>query len=158
MNDIFLNVLDFFFLNNGFMCRQKSFLCSILDLLNAEDIFSAFRLACRQFHSIAESYDRLRIQLTYRIFQTNIQRLCRIIRPENVISLNLEKSPLNADTTECFFRSAVIHQFNQLRSLTLWNIEGDDLRTITIPLLMIPILTSVTLSLNGHRKNGTMMR
>lgn len=127
-------------------------LFNILDLLNAEDILFSFRLVCRRFHTVAESYDQLRVQLTYRTFKTDIQRLCHIIRPENVIALTLERSHFNDDTTECFFQSAVIHQLNRLRSLTLWNIQGSDLRIMTTPLLMFSILTSVTVNMNRNRE------
>ncbi|CAM2725398.1 unnamed protein product [Rotaria socialis] len=119
----------------------------ILDFLHAEDILFTFRLVCRQFYRIVENYDRLKIQLRRQTSKAVIQRLCRVVRPKNVTSLLFEKSHLNPDNIECFFQSAAIDQFNRLRSLTLNNIETDDLERFVTPL---STLTSVTVNMKAN--------
>ncbi|CAF3720647.1 unnamed protein product [Rotaria socialis] len=119
----------------------------ILDFLHAEDILFTFRLVCRQFYRIVENYDRLKIQLRRKTSKAVIQRLCRVVRPKNVTSLLFEKSHLNPDNIECFFQSAAIDQFNRLRSLTLNNIETDDLERFVTPL---STLTSVTVNMKAN--------
>ncbi|CAF2175855.1 unnamed protein product [Rotaria magnacalcarata] len=124
----------------------------ILDLLNAEDILFAFRLVCRQFYRIVENYDRLKIQLRWHTSKATIQRLCRIVRPKNVTSLLFEKYSLNSGNIECLFQSAAIDQFNRLRSLTLDNIETDDLERFVTPLSTNSTLTSVTVCMRANSR------
>jgi hypothetical protein len=64
----------------------------ILDFVKPKDILSSFGNVCRRFRTITDSYDRLSIRWSHQWSKTEIQSMCRVMRPENVISLILKKS------------------------------------------------------------------
>ncbi|CAF3372117.1 unnamed protein product [Rotaria sp. Silwood2] len=123
----------------------------IFDRFSANDIHFSLRLVCKRLNTITNNYNRLRIKFTYRTSKFDIRRLCRIIQPENVISLNLQNSYFNSNTVKYFLSSIYLHQFSRLRSLILFDVEEYDFQTLISPLLMISILESVTLKMSEYK-------
>ncbi|CAF3825901.1 unnamed protein product [Rotaria sp. Silwood1] len=117
----------------------------ILDLLDTESILFSFSGVSKRFHAIAYNYSRLTINFTDKSSKADIQRICRAMRPENVIALTLKNSSRQSNIIRHFLSSVYIYQLTQLRSLTLYNIEEYDLQTI-IKSLTTSKLSSLSLS------------
>ena len=120
--------------------------------LPAEDILLSFRLVCRRFYSIAESYDRLRVELNHRTSLRNTEHLCRVLQPASVVSLNWRQLPSHAEVTECFLRSAGLEQFDRLRSVTLWDIGEKSLALITRQLVRRSPFSSISIGTTGAER------
>ena len=117
--------------------------------LNAEDILLSFRLVSRRFYLLAESHDRLRIELTHLTSSSNAGRLCRLLQPSSVISLDWNEFAFDRNkVTECFVRSARLDQFHQLRSMTLRNMNEQSVRMLISPLIGVSMLSSVIIGTN----------
>ena len=121
-------------------------ICHLFGFLNAGDILLSVRLVSRRFYVLAESYDRLRIELTHLTSNNNAYRLCRLLEPSSVVSLdwNLFAFGRTKDT-EGFVRSARLDQFHQLRSVTLCNMNEESVQIVISTLILLATLSSVTI-------------
>ncbi|CAF1271955.1 unnamed protein product [Rotaria sordida] len=97
----------------------------IFDNLNLETILS-FRYVCQRFYSITNTYNRYKFDLKL-ISKYHFDLICRIIHPENVISLTLSDDDMTPGQISSFISRFSIDQFNRLRTLTLCKITEQDL-------------------------------
>ncbi|UJR19674.1 hypothetical protein I4U23_022809 [Adineta vaga] len=96
-------------------------LYQIFDNLDVETIVVSLRQVCRLFRSVIQTYNRYIFDFQW-VSKSNLNLICRIIRPKNVISLILtnDKTPGLVD----FFLSLVrISRFTRLQSLILRDID-----------------------------------
>jgi hypothetical protein len=98
----------------------------ICDFLDTETILFSFRNVCKQLHAITNTYNQYKIYF-HSMSEMNI---CRIIRPENIVSLDFWDRNTEIDWIELFLSIFDIHQFTRLRSLSLHKIKKNDLNII----------------------------
>ncbi|CAF0972999.1 unnamed protein product [Adineta steineri] len=122
----------------------------MLDLLDAKDILFSFGHVCRRFYTIARNYNRLSIKFTYDSPIADIRRLCRVIKPENIVVLSLKNSLYQSknNVIQLFLRCTFICQMTRLRSLMIGDVEEYDLQTIMHVLITTSTLTSLSLKMN----------
>lgn len=110
----------------SFLALPVELLYRICDFLDAETIVFAFRNVCTQLQAIANTYNQ------YKLCFRSISKMntCRIIRPENIVSLDFWDRNSAINWIERFLSLFDIHQFTRLRSLSLYKIKNNDLNTI----------------------------
>ena len=101
----------------------------IFDNLDALTIILSLRLTCRRLKSVADNYDRYRMDFSD-VSRWNFQLLCRLINPRNVISLTLAPTKETNDQIELFMKHFRTGEFKRLRSLTLIDIKERQLKTL----------------------------
>ncbi len=104
----------------------------IFDNLDAQTILFSIRPVCRLFRSVVnthQTYNQYVVDLTL-ISKANFYVLCRWIKPENVISLVLSNDHRTSDQITLFISHVRLRQFTQLRSLTLLQIDENELNFI----------------------------
>ncbi|CAF1563275.1 unnamed protein product [Adineta ricciae] len=111
----------------------------IFDHLDAQTILFSIRCLSRSFRSIVNSYERFTLDLKG-LSQQDFHLLCRLIKPENVISLSLSNEFKHSDEIVSFCPYSRHKQFTRLRRLTLENIDEGPLKF----LLRESNLTSLT--------------
>ncbi len=94
----------------------------IFDNLDAETIVVSIRSVCRLFRSVVNTYDRYVLDLKL-ISKSIFYLLCRLIHPNNVISLTLSNDETTSDQIDLFISLVRLQQFTRLRSLTLIQID-----------------------------------
>ena len=126
----------------------------ILGILDNETILFSFRLTCRRFYSIVQSYNHY--QLDFRsISKPNFRSICRSIHPAHIVSLTLSNENQTANQIKCFLSSFSVQQMTRLRSLTLLKIDYQDFNTILQPLSTLSSL-SLTFSNNNFQNSETL--
>ena len=124
----------------------------ILDQLDANDRLFSFRNVCTQLYALVNNYDRLTIDFAIEKSKADIQRMCRIIRFENVVSFTLSYAWDDTSVETGSVDIPVdIHQFTRLRSLNLSCINEADLKTIMNYLTTISTLTSLSINMYANR-------
>jgi hypothetical protein len=101
----------------------------IFDHLDTETILFSIRPVCRLFRSIVNTYDRYILNLKI-ISKSNFDRLCRLINPENIISLILSNYEETSNQIDLFISHVSLHQLSRLRSLTLLDINESQLNSL----------------------------
>jgi hypothetical protein len=153
---------NFFFVESNFLSREEhmdssidsitslhklpvEILYRILDHLEVKDILFSFGHVCSKFYAITNNYNRLRIEISSHPWKITIDRISRIIQPENVTSLTLWKSfsDLTSDEIDSFFSSIDIHRFTRLRFLNIRSIKERHIRIILHHVANISTLTSL---------------
>ena len=99
----------------------------IFDYLDIQTILFSLRSVCTRFYSIANSYNSYNFNFES-ISKSNFYLICRIIPFEQVISLTLSNKDKTHGQIQLFLSLFNINQFIRLRSLTLIQIEDDDLK------------------------------
>jgi hypothetical protein len=94
----------------------------IFDNLNAETILYSIRPLSKLFRSIVNNYHRYILDFSL-ISKRNFYVFCRLIHPENIISLTLS----NDDQIHLFVSLIHLQQLTRLRSLTLIDIHTSQL-------------------------------
>ncbi|CAF3586915.1 unnamed protein product [Rotaria sp. Silwood1] len=120
----------------------------ILDLLHCETIFISFANVCRRFRSIIQTYHRCHIDFSS-ISKSNFHIICRIVRPENVVSLILSDDEKTPGQIGLFLSFLNINTFRQLRHLTLMKIAAADLMKISRRLKLCSLI-SFTIDTRGR--------
>ncbi|CAF5167929.1 unnamed protein product, partial [Rotaria magnacalcarata] len=101
----------------------------ILDHLNIYSTLISLRRVCKRLHTITDTYDRYELDLSS-IPESKIKLIASIIRPENIISLILTQNTSRKTIFDLFFLHFKIHEFPQLRSLTLSGVTANDFNRI----------------------------
>ena len=103
-NKSLLSHLAFFYFNSNITYFDMSIeilpveiFYRILDRLNFKEIQFSFRFVCKRFLSIADNYPRMKFDFNYQTSNIEIQQLCRLVRPENIIELSLQNSYFNSN-------------------------------------------------------------
>ncbi|CAF1136605.1 unnamed protein product [Adineta ricciae] len=126
----------------------------ILGILDNQTILFSFRLTCRRFYSIVQTYNHY--QLDFRsVSKPNFRSICRSIHPEHIVSLTLSNENQTANQIKCFLSSFPFQQMTRLRSLTLFKIDYQDFHTILQALSTISSL-SLTFSNNNFQNSETL--
>jgi hypothetical protein len=122
----------------------------ICDNLDIQTIFFSFRNLCKRFYTIVNTYNRYDLDLSS-VSMIDFHRICRIIHPENIISLTLSDGDMTPGQIGLFISLCNINQFVHLRSLTLIQIEKSELN-----LLMehVNINSLSALSINIRKNNS----
>jgi hypothetical protein len=101
----------------------------IFDNLDAETILLSIRPVCRLFRSLVNTYNRY--VLNFKLMaKPNFVILCRLINPENIISLTLSNDRRTSNQITLFISLVSLHKLTRLRSLTFINIDQSELDTI----------------------------
>ena len=98
----------------------------ICDFLDAETLLLSFRGVCTHFQAIADTYKQYEIRVPT---GSNVN-LCRIIRPENIVSLDFRDRTPRTDWIARFLARCDIDRFTRLRSLSLPKIDRNELMII----------------------------
>jgi hypothetical protein len=101
----------------------------IFDHLDTETILFSIRPVCRLFRSIVNTYDRYILNLKI-ISKSTFDLLCRLIQPENIISLTLSNYEETFNQIDLFISHVSLHQLTRLRSLTLLDINEGQLNSL----------------------------
>jgi hypothetical protein len=112
----------------------------IFDDLDAETILLSIRPVCRLFRSVVNTYNRYVFNVKS-ISKLNLYILCRLLKPQNVISLILSNDEQSSDRIHLFISLVRLRQFTRLRSLTLLNIDEGQLNFV-LKRININFLTS----------------
>lgn len=117
----------------------------ILDNLDIRSIIFSFRAVCKTFYSIANNYQRLKLELSNHSTNDPFDRLYRIISLENIGTLVLQKCYVNNELNNIdrFFSFGGIHRFTRLLSVELESIDENDLCTIMCHLVTLSTLKSL---------------
>ncbi|CAF3869494.1 unnamed protein product [Rotaria sp. Silwood1] len=94
----------------------------IFDYIDAETILLSIRRVCRQWMAWTNTYNRYGLNLNS-ISKQNFPLICRLIQPENVISLTLADNNPHADQTDLFLSLVDTQRFTRLRSLIFLGID-----------------------------------
>ncbi|CAF4140785.1 unnamed protein product, partial [Adineta steineri] len=89
----------------------------IFDNLDSETILLSIRPVCRLFRAVVNTYNRY-IYNFESISKSNFYLQCRLIRPENVISLILSNNEQIPDQISLFMSSVRLRQMTRLQSIT----------------------------------------
>ncbi|CAF0755239.1 unnamed protein product [Adineta ricciae] len=126
----------------------------ILGILDNQTILFSFRLTCRRFYSIAQTYNHY--QLDFRsVSKPNFRSICRSIHPGHIVSLTLSNENQTVDQIKCFLSSFPFQQMTRLRSLILLKIDYQDFHTILQALSTLSSL-SVTFSNSNFQNFETL--
>lgn len=120
----------------------------IFDQLDTKDIHFSCRFVCKRFYAMANSYDRLKIELTYQASKSKIRQIFRMVQPENIVQLTVQNSYFHSNVVESFLSCIYLHRLTRIRSMTLCDIGNYNLQTLITPLLTSSTLTSVTVRIN----------
>jgi hypothetical protein len=120
----------------------------IFNRLDAETIIFSCRPVCRSFRAVVNTYARYSLDFTS-ISKPNFHLLCRLIPPENVISITLCNGDRTPDQIDLFLSIFRAQQFTRLRSLTLSEIDEFQLDMI-LKRININLLSSFSLSIQNY--------
>jgi hypothetical protein len=101
----------------------------IFDKLDAKTILLSLRGVCTQLYALTNTYNKYRLEINS-ISNRNIHLICRLIRPEHVISLSLSGSSERPDKLTLFLSLIQIERFTRLHSLSLSYIKDEILDKI----------------------------
>ena len=107
----------------------------ILDQLDTYTILTSLYNVCKRLNSILLTYDKYNLCLK-KISMSYFNRICSLIHPEQIISLTLSDGNDNVGLVELFLKKYSFESFKRLQSLTLINIDNNE--------LMIKIFISIT--------------
>ncbi len=124
----------------------------ILDNLDAETILLSVRLVSKLFRSIISTYNRYSLDLSL-VSKRNFDLLCRLINPENVISIRISNDECKIDKIGLFIEQVPLEQFTQLRSLTLLHIDESQLQVILLR-IKLHLLTFLTFIIRKYDKGN----
>ena len=108
----------------------------IFDRLDAETILTSIRYVCKRLYLLTDTYNRYEFNFKG-IYKHKFHQLCRIIHPENVISLMLANNNQTPQQIESFLACCHIEQYNRLQSVTLVSIEDSHLKLFIEHLLKL---------------------
>jgi hypothetical protein len=123
----------------------------IFDNLDTETILLSIRQVCRFFRSVVHSYNRYILNFTL-MSKPNFVILCRLINPENVISLTLADDRQTPYQPGLFLSLVDLPKLTRLRSLTLLNINEIEL-CIILKYINCDSLTSVSFYIEDEDDN-----
>ncbi|CAF1247267.1 unnamed protein product [Rotaria sordida] len=98
----------------------------IIDNIDVRTIFLSFRNVCKRFNAIVDSYNLYKLDFRL-ITKPDFDKVCRVIRPENVISMTLSDEDETPGLIGLFISLVDIRQFTRLQSLALIQIDDTNL-------------------------------
>ncbi|CAF3630667.1 unnamed protein product [Rotaria socialis] len=101
----------------------------IFDYLDAQTILLSLQYVCRRLRDVSEKYDRYALDFE-NISMVQMWHVCRLVRPESVLSLNLSDGPSTPQGIEFFLSLINIRKFTRLRSLSIHQSADDIFHTI----------------------------
>ncbi|CAF4725063.1 unnamed protein product [Rotaria sp. Silwood1] len=128
----------------------------IFDSVDAQTILFSIRSVCRLFRAMVNSYDRYNLDFKL-ISKSNFHLLCRLINPQNVLSLRLCNDEYTPKQITLFISLIRLRQFTRLRSITFIGIEEFQLNMI-LKRINLNLLTSFSLHIqqyDSRRKKTT---
>jgi hypothetical protein len=120
----------------------------IFDNLDTETIFLSVRLVSKFFQLVVNTYDRYILNFKL-IFKPNFYLFCRLIHPNNVISLTFSNEYRIRDEIALFISFNRLQEYTRLRSLNLLNIDEDQLNII-LEKIDLNLLTSFSFNINKY--------
>ena len=123
----------------------------LLDLLDAETILFSLGQVCRRFRQVAQNYRQYELNFQS-VTQRSFRLMCRLIEPEQVISLTLSDDNRTPEQIVSFLARFQLQQFTRLRSLTLMHVDERHFRTI---LQTCPMVSSLSWSLFNNSLNDS---
>ncbi len=121
----------------------------IIDYLDTPVIILSLSNVCTYFRAISNTYNRYRLDFNS-ISKADFHRICRLIEPENILSLTLSDDNKTPGQIRLFLSLFNIDQFSRLLSLTLLGVNNDDLSRI----LYLNITSTLTsLAINWREAN-----
>ena len=114
----------------------------IFDNLDAQTILFSIRPVCRLLRSVVNTYNRYILNFNF-ISKSNIYLFCRLINPENIIALTFSDDYRTSDQIDLFISLAHLQKFTRLRSLTLLNINEDQLDFILTRIKLNTIISCI---------------
>lgn len=121
----------------------------IIDYLDTPIIILSLSNVCTYFRAISNTYNRYRLDFNS-ISKPDFHRICRLIEPENILSLTLSDDNKTPGQIRLFLSLFNIDQFSRLLSLTLLGVNNDDLSRI----LYLNITSTLTsLAINWREAN-----
>ncbi|UJR26088.1 hypothetical protein I4U23_007434 [Adineta vaga] len=117
----------------------------IFDHLDIQTIIFSIRYVCKQLYLTTNSYDRYNFNFKS-ISKSLFHIICRLIPYENVITLTLSDEDKTRDQIALFVSLCDIKQFSRLQSLTLLEIDDENL-DIFLKYVMISSLKSLSISI-----------
>ncbi|CAF1104696.1 unnamed protein product [Rotaria sordida] len=129
----------------------------IFDNLDAQTILFSIRPVCRLFRAVVNTYDRYVFDFKF-ISKSNFHLLCRLINPQNIISLTLRDNEYTLDQIALFISLVRLRQLTRLHSITFFDIEEFQLNMI-LKRINLNLLTSFSLNIRKHddrRKKTTL--
>ena len=112
----------------------------VLDHLSCEEIFFSFGHVCRRFRHITQTYPRYNIDHS-RISKPRFDLICRLIRPEHVLSLTLSNNKATAGQISLFLSSFDMEKFTHLRHLSLSELSYYDREKVEDGLKSCPLVS-----------------
>jgi len=125
----------------------------IFDNLDTETILLSVRPVSRLFQSVINTYNRYILDLKL-ISKSNFYLLCRLINPQNVISLILSNHEQRLNQIDLFMLLVPLRQFIRLRSVTLLDINESQLNFI-LERININSLTSFSFNIKKYDDKHT---
>ncbi|CAF1126692.1 unnamed protein product [Rotaria sordida] len=129
----------------------------IFDNLDAQTILFSIRPVCRLFRAVANTYDRYVFDFKF-ISKSNFHLLCRLINPQNIISLTLRDNEYTPDQIALFISLVRLRQLTRLHSITFLGIEEFQLNMI-LKRIDLNLLISFSLNIRKYddrRKKTTL--
>ncbi|CAF1068506.1 unnamed protein product [Rotaria sp. Silwood1] len=120
----------------------------IFDNLDVKTILYSIRPVSRLFLSIVNTYNRYVLDLNL-ISKSNFYLFCRLIHPQNIISLTLSNNERTSDQIDLFISLVHLRQFTRLRSLTLLDIDESQLNFI-LKRINLNLLHSFSLNIRQY--------
>lgn len=129
----------------------------ILDNLDVETVIFSLKHVCKRLDTIINTYFHLRgYKLNFdHISRSNFVRICHLIKPENVVSLTLSDQYTTAGQIELFLSFFFIERFVRLRSLTLLNIEDQQLTSVLKHAITCPLISLSIQEKNSYQRLTT---
>ena len=127
----------------------------ILDHVDGQTIFCSFRHVNKQLEAVTHTYDRYKLDFSS-ISKTDFRLICRAIRPENVTSLVLSDDDKTTGQISLFLSLVNINRWTRLRSVTLRDINDNDLQTLLLHLSTSCSLMSLSIVTRGTESVETL--
>ncbi len=127
----------------------------ILDNLDVQTILFSFRYVCKKFEAITNAYNKYKLDFSS-ISKTDFRLICRIIRPKDVITLILSDGEKTPDQIRLFSSIVDIDRWTRLRSLSLLDIDDNDLQTLLLHLTASSSLVSLSIKFRGTESSETL--
>lgn len=127
----------------------------ILDRLDTNTILTSLYNVSSHFNSIIRTYDKFELNLNS-ITMHYFNRICSLIRPEQIRSLTLSDGSDNVGLVRLFLKKFPMESFKYLQSLRLINIDNNEYM-IKIFLTMTDQLKMLTIQNSNERYNDTFI-
>ncbi|CAF1053538.1 unnamed protein product [Adineta ricciae] len=126
----------------------------ILIYLDTETILLSVRYVAKTFYLISNSFNHYHIDFSA-LSKRNFDIICRLIYPENVVSIILSDEDTTPGQIDLFLTRFRIHYFPHLRSLTFRSIDWTDLHGILTDIFPCSLI-SFSIHSQGKQSKSTL--